>query len=214
MLKNKIILSIIIIVAIAIVSPVVLYVVNSALNTATTSTNTQEGSVTTTPDLEEDYGACDLLSTDSIKDTLGEPANSLQAGFDTGRVRVSTDSQAQNCVYGLNERVTAITDDMLTNSFYTTVYLYGTDENKIIGDAYYRDADTVEDIEDKAGFAVRTNDESKYVEYELRVDSGLRYFSFSIRLPKDSTSFTASSAKSALIELAKTVDYRAFKDTQ
>lgn len=62
------------------------------------------------------------------------------------------------------------------------------------------------------GFTVRTNEVSEYVEYELRVDSGLRYFSFSIRLSTDSTAFTESSAKSALTELAGNIDYSSFQN--
>lgn len=208
MSRNKIIISIIIIIVVAIVSPMILYVVNRPAP----STNTT--SKVTTPDLEEDYGACDLLTVDSIKETLGAAANSLQTGFDTGRVRVDSDSQAQNCVYGLNEKVTAITEEMLTDSFYTTVYLYGSEENKISGDVFYKDADAVEGIEDKAGFSVRTNDVSRYVEYELRVNSGLRYFSFTIRLSTGSTAFNESSAKSALSELATNVDYSSFQNTK
>jgi hypothetical protein len=207
MSRNKIIISLTIIVAVAIVTPVTLYVINNVLKPASPSVST-----VTTPDLEEDYGACDLLTVDSIKEALGTPASSLQAGFDTGRVRVSTDSQAQNCVYGLNEEVTAITEEMLTDSFYTTVYLYGTDENKTLGDVFYEDADEVEGVGDKAGFSVVTNDVSGYVDYELRVDYGLRYFSFSIRLSSDSAAFIESSAKSALTELADSVDYETFKD--
>lgn len=207
MTRKKIIISIIIVIVITVGTVAALYFFKLLA-----PSNTDE--VTAVPDLAEDYGACDLLTTESIKDALGTPANSLKDGFDTGRIRASSDSQAQSCVYGLTDQVTAITETMLLDSFYTTVYLYGNEANKTDADSFYDDAEMVDGIGEQAGFSIKTDDEATYTDYELRVNSDLRYFSFSIRTSPDSTLFTESSAQEALTSLAKLVDYSAFKNTK
>jgi hypothetical protein len=202
MSKKTIIISLIAIVAIAaIVMTVFLLLKPGATKPATG---------VTVPDLSQNYGACDLVSTATIKAALGSPASSLTAGFDTGKASAGNGDLAQTCVYGLHKTVTAIDTTMLTDTFYTIVYIYKNEANKTSAAQINDGAVTVSGIGDKASFFTTANPTPNTTDYSLRVDVGLRSFSFAIRQTTSKAAFDATSAQTALTKLAKEVNYSKF----
>ena len=207
MRKRTIIISISALLVIVLATVGVLYVINNGKNTSTSQATKPTHVI---PDLSHNYGACDLFNITSIKSALGSPAASITDGFNTGIANSGGGDTAQNCVYGLSTKVTEVSDTMLMNSFYTLVYVYKNQANKDgAGDAY-DGATLIPGIGDKAGFISYSDKTLKYTDYSLHVDSGLRYFVYSIRVPLGSPSFTDSSAEDALTKLAKSVDYTKF----
>jgi hypothetical protein len=208
--KKKLLISIIIILAVAAVTIGIVYFVR----VSNTPPPEQPVSTETTPDLSVNYGACDLVSVSEIKASLGETADTISEGFNTGRGYESNGNSAQNCVYGLSEKVTSITSEMLDNSLYTTVYVYGSQESKDADQAVYTSNTVVTGIGDKAVFINSSDADLKTTKYELRVASGMRYFAFTLKQATDSTLLDEPSAIAALKELASNIDYASFQDTK
>lgn len=210
MSKKALIIGIVVVLLVAIGTTTVLFLIKN--NTASNQTKLIPNG--TTPDLSVDYGACDLLSTDTIKSILGLGSDNLFAGFDTGKGSSGGGDSAQNCVYGFKDKVIVISNDMLLDTFYTTVYIFGDDARKDAARNVYDSGDVILGLGDKAAFFEKSGETLDYTNYEVRVGNGLLDYSFSIRQSKDSTLFTSASAKSKLTELAKSVDYTKFENTK
>lgn len=213
MTKKRLLIGIIIIVATAALTAGILYFVRLS----TTPAPEQQVSKETTPDTSVDFGACDIVSIDAIKSSLGAIADTISEGFDTGRAYESNGNSGQNCVYGLSQPVTTISDETLKDSFYTTVYVYGTQASEDDAASIYESSSNtaVTGIGDKAVFMNLTDETLETTKYELRVSSGMRYFAFTLnQLSDDDALLDEDEALTALKELATSVDYSAFQTTQ
>lgn len=210
--KKTIIISVIAVVVVAGIATAVLLLVRGANNKSMASDDDRYATTKTIPDPTKNYGACDLLTTADIKTALGTSADKLAAGFNAGKGIVGNGDTAQNCVYGLSKEVTEISSSMLTDSFYTTVYVYKDQASKTADTAAYDNSAPVEGIGDKAGFFTSVDQTLKTTEYSLRVDVGLRYYGFAIRQTSSTKTFDETSALAALTMLAKSVDYASFAD--
>lgn len=210
MSKKTIIISVVAVVVVAGIATAVLLLVRGASNKGMDTDDDRYATTKTIPDPTKNYGACDLLTTTSIKSALGASADKLAAGFNAGKGIVGDGDTAQNCVYGLSKQVTEISTTMLTDSFYTTVYVYKDQASKTADTAAYDNSTSVEGIGDKAGFFTSVDQALKTTDYSLRVDVGLRYYAFAIRQTTSTKTFDETSALAALTTLSKSIDYSKF----
>lgn len=205
--KKRVLIGIITIVAVGALTTGILYFLRPSTPSGPGLSTSNE----TLPDTSVNYGACSLVSVDSIKSSLGKTATTITEGFNTGRGYEKNGDSAQNCVYGLSKEVTSISEEMFNDSFYTTVYVYGSEGSKDADIDVYTSNTVVTGIGDKAVFINSSDDTLKTTKYELRVASGIRYFAFTIKQATDSA-LLESSALTALKELASNVDYNSFQD--
>ena len=210
MRKKTIIISVIAVVVVAGIATAVLLLVRGVNNKSMDSDDDRYATTKTIPDPTKDYGACDLLTTTAIKSALGTSADKLATGFNAGKGLVGNGDTEQSCVYGLSKQVTEISALMLTDSFYTTVYVYKDQASKTADTTSYDNSIPVDGIGDKAGFFTSVDQTLKTTEYSLRVDVGLRYYAFAIRQTTSTKTFDETSALAALTTLAKSIDYSKF----
>lgn len=181
------------------------------------NTNEQAGPVSTVDpgqvDTSKDYGACELLTTATIKRTLGEPAAQLQDPGNLGRVYIGSQfgeqlagDESQSCVYSFIEGGTFENGFNGQHGLTVEVYVHGTPESR---EAF------VAAIATEPGVKVGTldGDDTFFISSEVIEPAGTRYsftrvadqthYRLSIAEPVGSETFSAVSAKEALTTLAR-----------
>jgi hypothetical protein len=141
---------------------------------------------------------------------LGDSAKSLYAGFNTGKGEAGRGDLAQNCIYGFTKQVSNISTDALNNSFFTTVYVFKDQANKTATSKGFDSSTPIDGIGDKANFYTDVDSVQKTTSYNVRVESSLRYFVYTIQQSTASKTFDATTAQTALTTLAKSVNYSKF----
>lgn len=167
-------------------------------------------------DHSKDYGACTLLDTTSIKTALGGAAKNLQTPQNAG---ITSDkyigdgvknvvSDSQTCIYAFASRNSTETTLSATNGFTVKITMYANqagakavieqikpDPAKVVvnslGDIAFYNADTA------------AQGPGAVYNFELQVFNSNKSTSYTISQPAKGTTFTAESAKAALLLLAK-----------
>ncbi len=170
------------------------------------STSNQE-IIKLSPDGTRDYSACSILNKDFIKSTLGEPAAQLQGPDLIGLSILPNNDQIQVCSYAFKTGGNSGNQFNSSNAFTTEVYVHkdqASKDNFIL--LHQADGDKVSNIGESAVFVKRTFSEGN-TNFLLVVYKNLKHFTFSINQPVGVALFDEASAKSKLIEIAKSVKY-------
>jgi hypothetical protein len=192
-----------------------LYFIESAKHTATTN-NTSSNSKKLVLDHSKDYGACTLLDTSSIKTALKDAAANLQAPLDAG---ITSDryfgdgvkdvtSDSQTCVYAFTPG--GSTDEALSAAngliIKQTVYTNKGGPSALITQTKQNPTATIIPALGDAAFYITniaTTGPEATSSFTLLVFEGNKSTSYAIIQPAKSTTFTADSAKTALLALVK-----------
>lgn len=167
-------------------------------------------------DYSKDYGACELLDSSTIKTALGDVASTLQpfenAGItkDTyfGEQVKDVVSDSQTCIYAFapgNKTETTLSG---TNAFFVKKTRYTNPQgpkNLIEQSKANPTAKVIDSLGDSAFYTANTAAEGPgaTANFELLVFKNNESISYSIIQPAEKMTFTAESAKTALLTLAQ-----------
>lgn len=160
------------------------------------------------PDRSADYGACQLLTKDQIKRALGNVANDLRNGFDSGRVFYSEGLESQYCSYDFAA-------DAAAGNFKAEVIMKNTEAG--IDEAtqlLQRDELVTEVSVDNAPAFYRQFtdqlqlDSPKITHFTVTFFDGTTQYTLSVNLPEGSTAMTDDLAQEALASLATDLKQR------
>jgi hypothetical protein len=167
-------------------------------------------------DLSKDYGACDMLDTSSIQSALGQPADTIQPAKNTGITPLEPTGEdtgdvvadLQTCVYAFEAGGDVDNGFNANNGLTVEKTLY---TNKAGADAIIAQiqldpgAVEVETLSDAAFFLSSTdvNGPDAVYSFDLHVFSNTEHTTYSIRQPADNATFTAETARTALVSLSE-----------
>lgn len=167
------------------------------------------------PDLSKDYGACSALEQASIRLVLGEPANNLQPAVNIGIIeepQVGESSQdivadSQTCVYAFEPGGVAENGFNITNAFVVRKTTYANLEGaRAVIEQIKSDPSSLPELPgDNTFYTPNTAAQGPDAIYsfELQVFNGAGRTVYSIRQPAEAATFTAESARVALLAIAK-----------
>lgn len=214
---NKILLALVVIVVAAGLVFGGLFVVSLLQPKAATppATTTARG-----PNLSKDYGACTLNSVEEIKTALGTAASSLEGPYNDGIVASSeigydveglvSDSQA--CVYPFSSGGTFDNGFNAGNGLTVDVTVYSNSGGPsafiaAIQQAIQKGAPitSIPAISDSAFYTVNTaaSGPGATHSFRLQVFKGDHLTTYTLSQPAEATTFTAASAKTALVTLVR-----------
>lgn len=213
MLK-KILISVGIVVVTAGIAFGALYFITQSQRTSNTTKD--KASTVTVLDHSKDYGACSTLESSAIKSTLGDAAANLQKPEDMGIVSNKATgsgvgdltSDSQLCIYAFTPGGTQANGFNSGNAFIVEQIVYSNKSGPetLIKQIQSNNLTTpVEGIGDAAFYSANNMSQGPGAIYsfELEVFTGKKSAVYTIYQPAKSASFTADSAKTALIQLAK-----------
>jgi hypothetical protein len=158
------------------------------------------------PDRSVDYGACRILTKDTIKAELGDVAKDLKDGFDSGKVFYSDGIESQYCSYDF-------ASDTAAGNFKVEVIMKNTEAGieeatQLLSDD---DAFTEVSVGGATGFYRETTDQTlldspRVTHFTLTFFEGTTQYALSINLPEDSTTFDTESATQALTSLGAGIE--------
>lgn len=168
------------------------------------------------PDLSKDYNACDLFDKATIKAALGSAIDTIQDPQNNGIVdgkKVGDGMEnlvfdSQICVYGFVPGGSFENGSNSTNGLTVMVTEYTNETGPATFITAIREEPLIEEITDLDGDAfynantVATGPGAMY-NFKLQVFKGKTLYEYTIRQPADTASFTAESAKIALVTLAR-----------
>ncbi len=165
----------------------------------------KDTSSTIVPDLSKDYGACQLLTKDTIKTALGSKAADLQDGSNSGRLHYSAGVEGQYCSYDF-------TNNPANGTFKAEVSVYqgSADAQAIM--ALLADDTTKESLSLTNGDGFYSSNVDKVSQdspevqhFVLTFFSQEKQYTLSINQPRETVTFDDTSAKAALVTLANSV---------
>lgn len=213
--SQKILISIAIIVAAAVISFGALFAINQLMGSGQESSDNSSADESIL-DFSKDYGACNLLDFQFVKSTLGDAAANLQEPKNTGIANVveiteeqpdeETDSQV--CVLAFEPGGNVENGFNASNGLSIKKTVYSSDEAKSVFLNQIKSDPTateVQGVSDAAYYvaADKSNSPNAANTFLLEVFSANESITFTIRQPADSSTFTADSALLALEVLAK-----------
>lgn len=168
------------------------------------------------PNLSKNYGACDLFDKATVKTALGSAANELQDPQNNGIVdgkKVGGGMEdlvfdSQVCIYGFAPGGTFEDGSGSGNGLTVLVAKYTNETGPATFIAAIRDEPLIEEITDLGDDAfynantTATGPGAMY-NFKLQVFKGKTLYEYTIRQPADAATYTAESAKTALVTLAK-----------
>ena len=172
----------------------------------------------TTPDLSKDYGACTILNKETVKSALGTAGENLQDPQNNGivggkKVGDGMDNlvfDAQGCVYAFVSGGTFENGFHSDNGLNVAVTQY-TNES---GPATFIEAirgepliEEIPDLGDDAFYSSNTtaNGPTPQYSFKLQVFKDKTLYEYTIHQPGKEATFTADTAKTALVTIAKSV---------
>lgn len=206
--KKTIILSIVITVLVGVAVIATLWLVVGKQSDQVKDT-VKEGdfvSVEQTPDLK----TCEMLSTDAIKNVLGDTVSSLSDGERSGIIAQNL-QKADTCQYDFT------VNDSIQSQLILQTYTYTAEDIQDSGnifDSTWRNIDPVTFPEWNTGYPAyfKQSDAQTNTRFVLEVLFGPRYNHFEIVQPSDQTTFTKDSAAKLLVKLALQADYTVADD--
>lgn len=214
---KKILLSLGIVVAVAVIVVGVLFVINQAQPQQMTNGDEADATTkTTVPDLSKDYGACNVVTMVTVKEALGTVANTLQEPQNMGIVGDSNIgpgvenlvSDSQLCAYAFASGGTFENGFNSNNAFSIQVTRYSNEGGPTAFITQIRNSGIVEEVPDisqNAFYSANTVSQGPGATYtyKLQVFNNNELVVYTIRQPADASTFTAETAKTALTALAK-----------
>jgi len=192
----------------------VLYFIQQGRSTSETSS---EPTVTVfIPDLSKDYKACSTLDRASIQSTLGVAASNLQTGENIGIVgekqigdtAKDVVADSQTCIYAFVTGGTIENAYNSSNAFVIQKTLYTNQSGPVAVIQQIKADPSTEQIEtasDQTFYTANTFSQGPNAinTFELRVFKANEQTSYSIRQPAETATFTAVSARTALLKLVE-----------
>lgn len=160
------------------------------------------------PDLSKDFGACDLLGVDQIKQELGAVANDIKGPKNAGFVTIDNFNEAQTCVYPIADEGSFSNMYNLNNAFSTYIYVF---KDKVEKDGSLGLTDPNAFIKSKLGEKVAYEsyggEEDGHLMYTLSVYKGMRRYAFRLSQPTKEIALTKEDGQKALTKLAGLAKY-------
>lgn len=198
MSKKAIIISIIAVVVVAGVAVAALWWFNNQTKAPIVS-NDPNQTETIVPDLSKDYGACDLLTKDTIKSAIGGSADNLGDGFNSGRIYAQNGAESQYCRYPFDESNEA------NSNFTVEIYIFKDQADLDYILASYKDDKTVKPVTGLGENAVSHESDLTDLgrhQFSVVFYKGLNQYTLTITQPISSSNFTADTAIRSLTTLA------------
>ncbi|MEO5627997.1 MAG: prepilin-type N-terminal cleavage/methylation domain-containing protein [Candidatus Saccharimonadales bacterium] len=162
----------------------------------TSGTTARNTPTVNTPATEAD--SCFGVSKATIKSLLGDAANSMTGPEDTGVQDVPGGDKAQTCVYPFVAGATA------ENSFMIDLGTYANQANLDNSQRYITETGAaVTGVGESASFLAKDVPLTNTRDFALKVQQGLKIYTFEISQPNSSLTFNDASAQEALIKIAQ-----------
>lgn len=210
--KTRIIIMVAIILAILSgVAFAALWLLPQLNNKASTDNSTAESSVSEPkPDLSQDYGACNLVTLETVQKNLSGVSSTITGPFNAG-LAGSAISSSQVCVYSFDSSATYAEGVFnRINSFSIETYEIDTLETKNGILQFIPAEDRIEStLGDTVIFtSLISNENNKdYTQYVLQVYKGLKFYSFQISRPSSDISIDVDTARDSLVGIAESAKY-------